>query len=40
MAQDSQLPDIKLDSAHLYREETFTDRRGPGAIPGGGRIKF
>jgi len=26
MAQD-QLPDIKLDSAHLYREETFTDRQ-------------
>ena len=26
MAQDS-LPDIKLDPAHLYREETFTDRR-------------
>jgi hypothetical protein len=27
MAQDSPLPDIKLDPAHLYREETFTDRR-------------
>lgn len=26
MAQDS-LPDIKLDPAHLYREETFTDRQ-------------
>jgi len=26
MAQD-QLPDIKLDPAHLYREETFTDRQ-------------
>lgn len=24
---DAQLPEIKLDSAHLYREETFTDRR-------------
>jgi len=24
---DSQLPEIKLDSAHLYREETYTDRR-------------
>jgi hypothetical protein len=27
MPQDSRLPDIKLDPAHLYREETFTDRR-------------
>lgn len=27
MAQDSQLPEIKLDPAHLYREESFTDRR-------------
>jgi hypothetical protein len=26
MPQD-QLPDIKLDPAHLYREETFTDRQ-------------
>lgn len=27
MPQDSQLPEIKLDPAQLYREETFTDRR-------------
>ena len=27
MAQDSALPDIQLDSAGLYREEIFTDRR-------------
>ena len=27
MAQDSGLPDIQLDSAGLYREEIFTDRR-------------
>jgi len=27
MAQDSGLPDIQLDSASLYREEIFTDRR-------------
>lgn len=27
MAQDSQMPEIKLDPADLYREETFTDRR-------------
>jgi hypothetical protein len=27
MPQDPQLPEIKLDPAHLYREETFTDRR-------------
>lgn len=27
MAQDSQLPEIRLDPAHLYREEAFTDRR-------------
>ena len=27
MAQNPQLPDIRLDPAHLYREETFTDRR-------------
>ena len=27
MAQDPQLPEIKLDPTHLYREETFTDRR-------------
>ena len=27
MAPDPQLPEIKLDPAQLYREETFTDRR-------------
>src|SRR5580692_4869927 len=27
MAQDTGLPDIQLDSAGLYREEIFTDRR-------------
>ena len=27
MPQDPQLPEIRLDPAHLYREETFTDRR-------------
>jgi len=27
MAQEFQLPEIKLDAAQLYREETFTDRR-------------
>lgn len=27
MAQEFQLPEIKLDPAQLYREETFTDRR-------------
>ena len=27
MPQDPQLPEIKLDPAHLYREETLTDRR-------------
>lgn len=27
MPQDPQLPEIKLDPAHLYREETFTDRQ-------------
>jgi hypothetical protein len=27
MAQESGLPDIQLDSASLYREEIFTDRR-------------
>jgi len=27
MAQDTGLPDIQLDSASLYREEIFTDRR-------------
>jgi len=27
MAPDPSLPEIKLDPAHLYREETFTDRR-------------
>ena len=27
MAQESGLPDIQLDSASLYREEIFTDRK-------------
>jgi hypothetical protein len=27
MAQDQQLPDIKLDTSQLYREEIFTDRK-------------
>ncbi len=27
MAQQSELPDIKLDASSLYREEIFTDRR-------------
>jgi hypothetical protein len=27
MAQQPELPDIKLDTASLYREEIFTDRR-------------
>jgi hypothetical protein len=27
MAQDQQLPEIKLDVTQLYREETFTDRK-------------
>jgi hypothetical protein len=27
MAQDTGLPDIQLDSAGLYREEIFTDRK-------------
>src|SRR3954462_14416168 len=27
MAQDQQLPDIKLDASQLYREEIFTDRK-------------
>lgn len=27
MASQPELPDIKLDSANLYREELFTDRR-------------
>lgn len=27
MAQDSGLPDVQLDSANLYREDIFTDRR-------------
>ena len=27
MAEDTGLPDIQLDSAGLYREEIFTDRR-------------
>jgi hypothetical protein len=27
MAQETGLPDIQLDSASLYREEIFTDRR-------------
>lgn len=28
MAEEPQLPDIKLDPHALYREETYTDRRG------------
>ena len=27
MANEQQLPDIKMDAAALYREEVFTDRR-------------
>jgi hypothetical protein len=27
MAQDNQIPEIKLDVTQLYREETFTDRK-------------
>ena len=27
MAQDQQIPDIKLDATQLYREEIFTDRK-------------
>ena len=27
MAQEQQLPEIKLDAAQLYREEIFTDRK-------------
>lgn len=27
MASDQELPEIRLDTGHLYREETFTDRR-------------
>ena len=27
MAQDTGLPDIQLDSAGLYREDIFTDRK-------------
>src|SRR5499427_5027096 len=27
MAQEPQLPDIKLDATQLYREEIFTDRK-------------
>lgn len=27
MAQDQQLPEIKLDATQLYREEIFTDRK-------------
>ncbi|MGH8129201.1 MAG: hypothetical protein ACRETC_12760 [Gammaproteobacteria bacterium] len=27
MADEPQMPDIRLDSGRLYREETFTDRR-------------
>jgi hypothetical protein len=27
MAADTDLPEVQLDSANLYREETFTDRR-------------
>jgi len=27
MAEEQELPEIRLDTGHLYREETFTDRR-------------
>lgn len=27
MASDDKLPELKMDPANLYREETFTDRR-------------
>lgn len=27
MAQENQIPEIKLDPSQLYREETFTDRK-------------
>ena len=27
MAQEQQLPEIKLDATQLYREEIFTDRK-------------
>ena len=27
MAQEQQLPEIKLDATQLYREEMFTDRK-------------
>jgi hypothetical protein len=27
MAAQNDLPDVKLDAAHLYREEVYTDRR-------------
>jgi hypothetical protein len=27
MAQEQQIPDIKLDASQLYREEIFTDRK-------------
>ncbi len=27
MAEEHELPEIRLDSGHLYREESFTDRR-------------
>ena len=27
MAQDNQIPEIKLDVTQLYREDTFTDRK-------------
>jgi len=27
MAEEQELPEIRLDSGNLYREETFTDRR-------------
>lgn len=27
MAEETQMPDIRLDSGRLYREETYTDRR-------------
>ncbi len=27
MADSTEMPEIRLDSGHLYREETYTDRR-------------
>ena len=50
-AQDQGLPDIRLDSTQLYREEVFTDRRAgtlrqmtpvtiDGAVDGGRPVLF